>query len=113
MDDQEKIRYEQIPEAIRDVFRRLEDELIELCFRWKLFRQLYRASDLRIELLNRTLPSFLGNCSRSCSTTSSLGFLGLRMTLRRASIAIWSSSNYCNLISVDCTLMSSRSSSAN
>ena len=46
------------PDEVEPVFESLQDDLVWLHGRWKLYRQLYGVSELRIELLNETASSF-------------------------------------------------------
>jgi len=46
------------PDELEPIFEGLQDDLVWLHGRWKLYRQLYAESELRIELLNETASSF-------------------------------------------------------
>lgn len=46
------------PDDVVPIFERLQDDLVWLHGRWKLYRHLYGVSELRIELLNETASSF-------------------------------------------------------
>jgi len=50
-----------MPRAARRPFDILSGHFIGLCFRWKVFKQLYASGQKRINLMNETAPGFLGH----------------------------------------------------
>jgi hypothetical protein len=53
--------YSLIPTAVREVYHLIEDDLTWIHGRWMMYRQLYGTNEARIQLLNESAPTFLGD----------------------------------------------------
>ncbi|MCA8987728.1 MAG: hypothetical protein KDA78_08825 [Planctomycetaceae bacterium] len=62
MEDQphHSLDYSQLPDQLKEVYEAIEDELIWLHGRWRLYRQLYGADQETLDLLNNSAPTFFG-----------------------------------------------------
>ncbi len=43
------------------LFKKLDKQVVGVCFRWMVFKQLYVSGDKRIRLFNETAPGFFGH----------------------------------------------------
>jgi len=48
----------QFPEELKDIFGKLESQVVWLHGRWKIYRQLFGTSKLRVDLLNESASTF-------------------------------------------------------
>ncbi len=51
-------KYSEIPSPLSEIFEALENELVWIHGRWKMFRQLFGTNELRVQLLNDIAPTF-------------------------------------------------------
>ena len=53
-----------IDPQLHELFEKLNDDVVDLSWKWQVFRGLFRMQE-RIDLLNATAPSFFGLCQRT------------------------------------------------